>query len=80
MGKKDLKTEDKSKACVVIPYVKGLSESLARVVKKWHIRIYSTTIHAEDCLGLSQRQSGMGKHLWYRELKYIGETGRKFNM
>ena len=63
-----------------------LSE-LVRVMNKRHIGIYVTTLHAEDSLSPSQRQSRKGKYLWCcvrdpmpnSELKYIGETGRKFS-
>ena len=56
-GMENLKTDkDKFKGCVAIPYVKGLSESVAMVMKKtWHISIHETTLHAEENLSQYKR-------------------------
>ena len=88
-GEKNKKSSDKqTKGMVVIPYVKGLSESISRIMKshgistalKPHRTIRNVLVKPKD-----KREIGETAECVYKipcnncERVYIGETGRKLN-
>ena len=89
-GKKNLRSDkDKSKGCVVIPYIKGLSESIAWVMKDTACQYLcdqitrwgNSLVRPQDKLE-KENTCGVVYDIPYHkcDLKCkIGETGRKFN-
>ena len=80
--------KDKSKDCVIIPYVKGLLEILVRVMKKHgisssirpHYTQRKTLVHPKDKVKEENICGVVFEVSCHNcELKYIGKTGRKFN-
>ena len=80
------KEEDKSRGMIVVPYVKGTSDRIARVMKQYkiatamkpHCTIRSQLVHPKD-----KREATSKTDIVYNipcnncDLSYIGESGRK---
>ena len=85
-GKKD--TGSKSKGMVVLPYVKGLSESVGRVLKKHgistamrpHQTLRKALVRPKDKIS-QENMCGCIYSIGCKNCnsRYIGETGRKFS-
>ncbi len=86
-NRKDKK--DKSRVLVVIPYVKGISEALERIYRKYnistamrpHMSLIKLLVHPKDIRNPADT-SGVVYSILCRDCNkvYVGETGRQFEV
>ena len=87
LKKKAKEKDSKTKGLVILPYVKGLSESVQRVFRKHHVAtamkphqtIRNVLVHPKDKTELNDKSEIVYKIGCQNcEKVYIGETGRNF--
>ena len=81
--------EDKSRGHVVLPYIKGLSENLSRIMRNYHVStsykphttLRRLLVHPKDKIAKDEKCDVVYKIPCHNcDKSYIGETGRQFQV